>query len=293
MPSFDVHTHLYVEEVALNPRQWGGHRSETHWCNCVAPTDRKSIQGWPSLNTLLLDMDEAEVEKVVLLGWYWENQETCEEQNKWYARWTREHPDRILAFATLNATSGQRALDTVEWAVDHGFRGLGEFLPQVQGHTLRDENWLKVVKKATDANLPINLHVTEPAGHDYPGKVETPLGDYVWLAEEFPETRFILAHWGGLLPLYELNSSVHGKMKNVFYDTAASPLLYDSRIFRNVLDAIGPDRILYGSDYPLILYPGSNKVPDFHTFLEEIRSAGLTQAEESAILEDNARRLFS
>jgi predicted TIM-barrel fold metal-dependent hydrolase len=292
MPLIDVHTHLYPKEVWRDPRQWGEDHGEQHWSNCVAPLNAITIQGWADLDTLIRDMDIAEIEKVVLLGWYWENQQTCEEQNRWYAQAIREHPDRLIAFAAINATSGQAATDSIDKAVELGFRGLGECLPQVQGHTLRDECWLKVVEKATEADLLINLHVTEPIGHDYAGKVETPLEDYVWLAETFPDTTFILAHWGGLLPLYELNPSVRHKMANVFYDTAASPLIYNKKVFRTVLDVIGPDRILYGSDYPLRLYPAEMAEPNFTTFLKEIRSANMTPDEEDALLYNNARRLF-
>ena len=122
--------------------------------------------------------------------------------------------------------------------------------------------------------------------------MDTPLADYVWLARQYPEAILILAHWGGLLPFYELNPGVHKQMSNVYYDTAASPLLYEKKIFRNVLDAIGPERILYGSDYPLRLYPGKLQQPDFQTFLHEIHSANLTPEEEEAILYGNARKLF-
>ena len=98
----------------------------------------------------------------------------------------------------------------------------------------------------------------------------------MWLASEYPEAKLILAHWGGLL-LYEMNPTVHSKMANVFYDTAASPLLFDKSIFRTVVNAIGSERLLYGSDYPLRLYPSKSKTPDFRTFLEDIRSTGLLQ----------------
>ncbi len=292
MPVIDVHTHLYPDEPRRDPRGWGEPRGEAHWCNCVAPTDMPSIQGWATVDTLLRDMDAAGVEKVILLGWYWENPQTCEEQNQWYARWMREHPDRIGAFAALNATAPDAAPDAIDRAADNGFLGIGECLPQVQGHTLRERCWTQVVEACIERDLPINLHVTEPAGHDYPGKVQTPLEDYVWLAGEYPQAKLILAHWGGLLPLFEMNPTVRRKMANVLYDTAASPLLYDKAVFRTVLDAIGPERILYGSDYPLRLYPGRLKEPDFHTFLDEIRSAGLSQDELDAVLHGNARKLL-
>jgi uncharacterized protein len=81
-------------------------------------------------------------------------------------------------------------------------------------------------------------------------------------------------------------------LRNVWYDTAASPLLYDARVFRQVVDLIGADRILFGSDYPLLLYPRKIREPAFDRFLEEIASAGLTEEEREKILGANFRRLI-
>jgi hypothetical protein len=41
-------------------------------------------------------------------------------------------------------------------------------------------------------------------------------------------------------------------MAHVYYDTAASPFLYSPRIYAIASEIIGSDRILFGSDYPLI-----------------------------------------
>ena len=82
------------------------------------------------------------------------------------------------------------------------------------------------------------------------------------------------------------------RLRNVYYDVAASPLLYDKAIFRTVLDLVGPDKILYGSDYPLRLHPARSEKPAFAVFLEEIRSAGLSESEEKKILGANTARLL-
>ena len=52
-------------------------------------------------------------------------------------------------------------------------------------------------------------------------------------------------------------------LQNVYYDTAASPLLYDQRVYRAVADCVGAERILFGSDYPLRVFPREQKEPDF------------------------------
>ena len=94
------------------------------------------------------------------------------------------------------------------------------------------------------------------------------------------------------MPFYELNEHVRKRFANVWYDVAASPLLYDPKVFRSVVDVVGSEKVLYGSDYPLRLYPSKQEKPDFSTFLAEIQEAGLTETERKNILGDNASRLF-
>jgi predicted TIM-barrel fold metal-dependent hydrolase len=72
------------------------------------------------------------------------------------------------------------------------------------------------------------------------------------MVEAFPEVRFVLAHWGGGLPFFELMPEVAAITTNVWYDTAASTYLYRWGIFRSVLDIVGPERVLFASDYPIL-----------------------------------------
>jgi hypothetical protein len=80
---------------------------------------------------------------------------------------------------------------------------------------------------------------------------------------------------------------------NLYFDTAASPLLYDCGVFRRAVGLVGAGRILYGSDYPLLLYPRLSRAPDFGRFLDEIAGAGLGGDERARILGSNIRRLLS
>ena len=64
-------------------------------------------------------------------------------------------------------------------------------------------------------------------------------------------------------------------------------------MFRRAVDAVGAGRILFGSDYPLILYPKGDRVPSFLPFLREIAEAGLTAEESAQIMGANMRRLLS
>jgi predicted TIM-barrel fold metal-dependent hydrolase len=288
----DCHIHMYPPEVFANPIAWGRARREMWWTESVAPAKRATIQGWADIPRLLTDMDRAGIERCVMLGWYWENQSTCDEQNGWFIDWVREHPDRLSAFATVQPRAGQLAIDALQRALDSGLCGIGEILPQAQGFPFDDPYWQKVVGIAVERNLPVNLHVTDPLTISDAVTKPTPLPDYLRLAQRFPTAKFIFAHWGGGIPFYELNPRVRAYLKNVFYDTAASPLLYDASIFRQVVGLVGADRILFGSDYPLLLYPRKEREPAFDRFLGEIAAAGLNADEKEKILGANFRRLI-
>lgn len=288
----DCHVHMYPSSVYADPVAWGKQHREAWWTYCVAPPHQQTIQGWADVSELLRDMDQAGIEKCVMLGWYWENQETCDLQNGWFVDWIHAHPDRLLGFASVQPNAGQHAIDQLQRALDAGLCGIGEMLPQAQNFTFKDESWARIVGIVQQRGLPINIHVTDPLVRGDGVTQPTPLENYLSLASDFPEAKFILAHWGGGLPFYELNPAIAKKLKNITYDTAASPLLYDNRIFRRMVDLIGADRIIYGSDYPLLLYPRDSRQPDFKRFLNEIKESGLSEDESEKILRGNLLRLI-
>lgn len=45
---------------------------------------------------------------------------------------------------------------------------------------------------------------------------------------------------------------VRESLKNVFYDTAATPYIYSSKIYSTAVEIAGADKIVFGSDYPLL-----------------------------------------
>ena len=292
-PIVDSHIHMYPPEVFADPKAWGAAHGETWWTYCVAPPHQPTLQGWADPDRLIRDMDKAGVDQCVMLGWYWEHQSTCELQNAWFIDWCRKYPGRLRGFATIQPNSGRVGLDSVRRALDAGLCGIGELLPQVQEFTFKDKVWADLVALAIERDVPINLHVTDPLGYTPEACTKlTPLEAYVQLVRDFPEAKFILAHWGGGIPFYELNPRLKPLFKNVWYDTAASPLLYDKRVYREVVDLIGADRILFGTDYPLLTHPRVTREPEFIRDLEDLRSSGLTAEESGKILGGNLCKLL-
>lgn len=288
----DSHVHLYPPEVNSDPAGWAAAAGEAHWATlCVRRRrDGNPVQTFPSVDELLREMDGAGVERAVLLGWYWEKPATCLWQNRFYGECIRTHPDRLAAFATFHPSAGSAGVRTeIRRASEAGFRGLGELSPHSQGYAVDDPVFAESLALAAEFKLPVNLHVTDPEARSYPGRVATPLEDFLYLARAFPQTTFILAHWGGLLPIRHPGAAAQ---TNLFYDTAASPLYYDARVWTEMAAVAGAGRILFGSDFPLNIYPKLDPGPNLSRFLAEARGAGLGPAAESAIFRENIGRLL-
>jgi len=127
------------------------------------------------------------------------------------------------------------------------------------------------------------LHTNETIGHSYPGKGQTPLERFYELIHLFPRLSVILAHWGGGLPFYELMPEVAKVMANVYYDTAASPFLYSSKIYAIASEIVGARKILFGTDFPL-LSP--------RRYFRELEESGLSEEDRQKILGQNGEALL-
>jgi len=242
---------------------------------------------------MLQDMDAAGVDYVVIQGQYRRTHEACVEQNNQLLDLVRRWPQRVIAFAVVQPAAGTKALDELKRCLDNGMRGVGELNPYAQGFALNHPDFLHLVEACILNDVPMNLHVSEEVGRYYLGKSTTPLRHYYWLACQYPELILILAHWGGGLFIYELMPSVRKTLRNVWYDTAASPLLYPTNeIFDVALRCVDYRKVLFGSDYPLILFPGQQSGPDLHSFRGQVARLSLPSEVREALLGGNAARVL-
>ena len=113
------------------------------------------------------------------------------------------------------------------------------------------------------------LHLNEVVGHDYPGKALIDLRAVQNFIAAHSDLTIILAHWGGGYFFFELMKEIRKLSGRVYYDTAASPFLYDPLIYQVAVTIIGEERILFGSDYPLL--PPSR-------YFKEMESAQLAES---------------
>ena len=233
---------------------------------------------------LIASMDEAGIDISVVLNIGWTTHELCVETNDYILESVARYPKRLIGFGTVQPYSLEAALAEIERCAQGGIRGIGEMRPDRQLLELRDETVMPpFIEAMTKHHLILLTHASEPVGHEYPGKgVITP--DILYpLITNFPDLTLVCAHWGGGLPFYALMPEVKRAMDNVFFDTAASPFLYSPQIYNQVIQLVGADKILFGSDYPL-LAPSR--------LLNEIKSLNLPAETERLILSGNAQRLL-
>lgn len=282
----DAHTHIFSPDVLAD---MGRYAKQDSFFDFLYNHPKARMVG---ADEILAAMDAACVDKAVLAGWPWQRHDVCVEQNTWVMQVAQQYPDRLLPLAAIQPNAGSAAVEELERCVAGGIVGLGELNADGQQFQLDDPSFLAVARKAAALGVPVLLHTNESVGHKYPGKGQLPLADIYNLAVTVPELDLVLAHWGGGFPFFELMPEVKSVARRIVYDTAASPLLYRADIFRTVIGIVGSQKVLFGSDFPLILYPKRQKEPDFRPFLSEIQNLELEPERLADVFCNNSMRVY-
>lgn len=202
---------------------------------------------------LLAAMARDGVDFAVALGYGWTDQDVARESNDYLLKSASDSGGKIVAFCSVNPSWGAAALREVKRCLAAGAQGIGELHPSTQGTSLETDSGLtSIMELMAKTRLPVVIHGSEPLGHDYPGKGDSHPEQLLALATRFPSVNIVAAHWGGGLPFYAHMPEVREALANVYFDSAATPFLYDQSVFSTVANAVGPEHMLFGSDFPLL-----------------------------------------
>jgi len=241
----DAHVHLFPPE-ALADR--AAYVQRDRWFRELYAPERSRLA---TVDDLLRSMDAAGVERSVVAAFPWGDQALCEQHNAYYRGLLVDA--RLALLCTVQPAAGVVARDELRRCLDAGFAGLGEMNADAQRVALDDEErWGPLVEALAEAGAPLLLHCSEPVGHMYAGKGTSTPDKVYRFALAHPELRVVCAHWGGGLPFYYLMPELLPSLPNLYYDSAATEYLYDRRVFGMVAGLAGEDRVLFGSDFPLL-----------------------------------------
>lgn len=270
----DFHTHIFPDDVCENREKYFKDRG---FKNLYESPRSRLIRG-----TDLVDyMEENGLNHAVAMGFPWEDEEICETHNTFLAEVSKKSGGRIISFGIPHVGADvDVAILTLK---ESGITGIGEIAFYEEGHNGGNLEYLEeIFRSAVKYSMPVCLHLNEPVGHNYPGKYDPSFKKIYSLIERFPDLKLVLSHWGGGIFIYELMPEVKRAFKNIYYDTAASPFLYDSNIYRIAEEIVG-DKILFGSDYPLL---------GIKRYSGEISDSFANAGKVSRVMGDNAARFL-
>ncbi len=274
----DAHVHVFPPSFTAR-RQELAQRDVTFQALYANP---KAKLG--SVDELLASMDRNRIQMAVLANIGWATAELCRETNDHLLEAAQAHPTRFVALCSVNPRLGEVAVEEFQRSLVLGAHGLGELHPDPQGFALGDLAVMRDLMALAEAyQVPVLTHSSEPVGHSYDGKGNVTPASLTSFVTNFPKVRIICAHWGGGLPFYALMPEVRAALANVWFDSAVSPLLYEAAVFERVADLVGVEKILFGSDFPLVRH---------ERLLQQVSDAKLSSEAKERILGRNAASLF-
>jgi predicted TIM-barrel fold metal-dependent hydrolase len=274
----DFHTHVLSPRIKNNR----SHYVDSDPGFALIYSDKKARIA--TAEELIDSMDRDGVDISVIVNYGWSTHELCVETNDYILESMTRYPKRLIGFGSIQPYAYEAAIAEVERCARGGIKGIGELRPDMQLPDFTQKEAMQpIVEVLQKHKLILLVHASEPVGHLYSGKGSvTPDVLYPFITN-FPDLPIVCAHWGGGLPFYTLMPEVREALENVYFDTAASPFLYRPEIYHQVSQLVGADRILFGSDYPLM--PPAR-------LLQEISSVDLPEEARRLILSGNARRLL-
>jgi predicted TIM-barrel fold metal-dependent hydrolase len=235
----DFHTHIFPPHVRDHREDYVS-RDLTFAEMYAAPKAKIA-----TAEDLLGSMDEAGVDVSVALGFAWTDHENVVRHNNYLMEIAARSNGQIIPFATVNMTD-PRAPAEIERCAAAGARGLGELRPDNQGWSLDDAEGNALADAARRHNLILVFHVTEPGDRTYPGRHGCSLDAFLRFAATHSDLTIVGGHLAGDA------FRTHNPPFNVYADTAAQPFLYRDEDALPALTAPPRERLLLGSDYPLI-----------------------------------------
>jgi predicted TIM-barrel fold metal-dependent hydrolase len=244
----------------------------------------------------------------------------CRAYNRWQREFFEGAPGRVVPIALINWHDVDEAERELEACLKAGFRGL--FVPPeiIDGRRPSDPHFDRIWRRCEEAGAPGCLHVivrftgggsfaswheTKPGmvfgfAMGATGQLIPALGAMVTdlLFERFPRLKMVSVEAGCGWAAYLMDRL--DEKAEVFRKLAPMPMKPSDYIRRNcwfvaepeersigaMLDLVGEDRILWGSDYPHV--DSTLEAP----VLIRQSIAGLNPARQAAVLGENARLAF-
>ena len=272
----DFHTHIFPPDVREEREDYA--TRDPTFAEMYADPKAKIA----TAEELLASMDYAGVAASVALGFAWREHELCVRHNDYLLEAAANSGGRIVPFCTVSMAGDEiEAAREIARCATLGAKGLGELRPESQAWDLNGEPGARLAALANEHQFVLLFHVTEVGGHEYAGKEGLQLGAFYRFAMEHHDLPVVGAHFAGGLPFAMPDAPQVSLSASA--DTAARRFLYPETSYRDLITRWGAERLVLGSDFPLV----SQKA-----HIEEVRSNISGEREQGLVLGENAARLL-
>ena len=189
------------------------------------------------------------------------------------AAFVAQHPGRFIGFAYVSPLMPERVLPELSRALDGlGFAAIKLYSPYTPW-PLNEPPWEPIYRFADARGLTIIMHTGAE-----PQALPKLVGE---VAPRYPHANFVMGHSGNT-PVERGQAIAAAQANpNVYLETCST--FRSPGVIEQLVNEAGADRVLYGSDLPLM---------DPRPQLGKIITAQLSDAARRQILGDNARRLL-
>jgi len=193
------------------------------------------------------------------------------------------HPTRFSGLAGVDPYRGMQGLRDLEHAVrEYGFVG-AHLYPHWFGLAPDHAKYYPYYAKCCELDVPIMMQVGHNLIYQRDRRLAS-VGRPICLdqvAIDFPELKLIGIHIG--IPWTDEMISMAWKHEHVYIGSDAYAPKYWPASFVHYLDSYGQDKVLFGTDWPVV---------DPERALREINALGLRPESKRKLLRDNALRVF-
>jgi predicted TIM-barrel fold metal-dependent hydrolase len=193
------------------------------------------------------------------------------------------HPDRFYGLAGIDPFEGMNGVRALERAVtEFGFIG-AHLYPHWFELAPDHAKYYPFYAKCVELGVPIQMQV----GQSLVYSPENPMRSVSQpitldtVACDFPELKLIGIHIG--IPWHDEMIAMSWKHKNVFIGCDAHAPKYWPESFVRYINTYGQDKVLFGTDFPVI---------DFGRAMDEIAALNLREEPLAKLLRYNAERVY-
>lgn len=216
--------------------------------------------------------------------------------NQEIANLIKRYPDKLIGFGSVNPNKDIHYVDAkLQEITDLGLKGI-KMLPTLQMFNPSENKNFEKICEYCEKNRKVLLYHTgcDPGPWENPTLSEDANPKYLTNVLERYSPTIILAHAGSYSAWkpglwFDEAIELGKKFNNVYFDTAAvSSFIFSEKILNKIRETIGLDRIVFGSDYPVVW--GS----DIKSEVDFIKSCKyLTFEEKNKILGLNATKILA